>query len=74
VAKKDTSKWVHQREKIKEGLSLRDLQWSEKQKEFIKIATDKKTRVMLISGPAGSSKTLLSVYCSLLLLDEKKGG
>jgi phosphate starvation-inducible PhoH-like protein len=72
VAKKDTSRWVHQREKIKEGLSLRDLKWSEKQKEFIKIATDKNTRVMLISGPAGSSKTLLSVYCSLLLMDEKK--
>lgn len=27
---------------------------------------------MLISGPAGSSKTLLSVYCSLLLLSAKR--
>ena len=41
MAKKDTSKWVHQREKIKEGLSLRDLQWSEKQKEFIAFVLSK---------------------------------
>jgi phosphate starvation-inducible PhoH-like protein len=72
VAKKDTSKRVQQREKVKEGLALRDLQWTDKQREFIQIATDKNTRVMLVSGPAGSSKTLLSVYCSLALLSAKR--
>lgn len=72
MAKKDTSIKVHQRDKIKDDLAIRELQWSEKQRAFIRLATAKDTRIMLVSGPAGSSKTLLSVYCSLVLLNTKR--
>ena len=72
MSKEDKSIKVHQRDKVKEDLKIRDLNWTEKQKEFIKLALDKKTKLIFISGPAGSSKTLLSVYCSLHLMKDKK--
>ena len=70
--KKDKSPKIEQREKLKDNLHIRDLNWTEKQKEFIKVATDKNTRVMFINGPAGTSKSIISTYVSLLLLNEKK--
>lgn len=33
---------------------------------------DKKTKIVLIEGPAGVSKTFLAVYCGLKLLNEKR--
>lgn len=72
MSKEDKSIKVHQRDKVKEDLKIRDLNWTEKQKEFIKLALDKKTKLIFISGPAGSSKTVLSVYCSLHLMKDKK--
>ena len=70
--KEDKSKKVPQRDKLKKNLTIRELSWTDKQKEFIKLALDKNTRVMLVSGPAGSAKTLMSVYCALQLLNEKR--
>jgi len=70
--KKDSSPYVFQRNKINFEINIRDLEWSEKQKKLIEIALDKKTRIIFINGPAGTSKTLLSVYASLHLLNEKK--
>ena len=71
-AKQDTSKKVHQKDKMKEEIRIRDLNWSDKQKEFIKLALSKEVKMMFISGPAGSSKSILSVYCSLHLIKDKK--
>jgi phosphate starvation-inducible PhoH-like protein len=73
-AGRDKSPYVSQPDKIKESLEVRKFDWTDKQKEFMDIALDKKTKVMLIKGPAGSSKTLLSVCCALNLLNEKKVG
>lgn len=70
--KKDTSTRVHQRDKLKGQLDLRPLNWTEKQKKFLELASDKKTRIIFISGPAGSSKTLLAVYSALQLLNEQR--
>ncbi len=56
MSKEDKSAKIHQRDKVKEELKIRDLNWTEKQKEFIKLALDKKTKLIFISGPAGSSK------------------
>ena len=39
-----------------------------KQKQFLKIAIDPDTKIMLIAGPAGSSKTYMAVYSALRLL------
>lgn len=54
--KKDTSPRVHQREKIDYTLNLRGLDWTEKQKAFIDLATHKDTKIIFLSGPAGTSK------------------
>lgn len=70
--KQDRSKFIPQNEKLKEKLSLREFEWTEKQKEFIKIALDKETRIMFVCGPAGTSKTLMAVYSALRLLSDKK--
>jgi len=52
-------------------IRLKEFNWTDKQKEFFKIALDKNTKIMFIDGPAGSSKTLLSVYCGLQLINMK---
>jgi phosphate starvation-inducible PhoH-like protein len=61
-----------QKDKIKDRLHIKDLKWTEKQKKFINLALDDKTKIVFISGPAGTSKTMLSVYCGLRLLNSKK--
>ena len=52
----DNSPSVPQRDKLKGKFEIKALNWTEKQKEFINIATDKNTNLMFVSGPAGSSK------------------
>lgn len=69
---KDTSPRVHQREKIDYTLNLRGLDWTEKQKAFIELATHKDTRIIFLSGPAGTSKSILAVYSALELLNSKR--
>jgi phosphate starvation-inducible PhoH-like protein len=69
---KDTSPKVHQREKINFTLNLKGLDWTEKQKAFIELATHKDTRIIFLSGPAGTSKSILAVFCALQLLNERK--
>jgi phosphate starvation-inducible PhoH-like protein len=69
---KDTSPKVHQREKINFNLNIRSLDWTEKQKNFIELALDKDTRMIFLSGPSGTSKSILAVYCALQLLNQKK--
>ena len=69
---KDTSPKVYQRDKLKEFLAIKDLNWTEKQKRFIDTALDKETKIMLVDGPAGSSKSVLATYCALKLLNEKR--
>lgn len=70
--KEDTSKFVLQEPKIKIDLTIRDYSFTEKQANFIKIALDKNTKMCQINGIFGSAKTFLAVYCSLVLLKEKK--
>jgi phosphate starvation-inducible protein PhoH len=70
--KKDTSPRVFQREKINYTLNLKGLDWTEKQKAFIELALHKDTKIIFLSGPSGTSKSLLSMFCALELLNEKK--
>jgi phosphate starvation-inducible PhoH-like protein len=69
---KDTSPKVHQREKIDYTLNLRGLEWTEKQKAFIELSTNKDTKIIFLSGPAGTSKSILAVYSALELLNQKR--
>jgi len=56
---------------IKRQIKINQLPWTEKQKEFFRIALDHHTKVVFVGGPAGTSKSLLSVYCGLQLLNMK---
>ena len=56
---------------IKRQIKINQLPWTEKQKEFFRIALDYNTKIVFVNGPAGTSKTLLSVYCGLQLLNMK---
>jgi len=49
-------------------ISLTSKKLTSKQKKFLDIATNHGTKVMLIAGPAGSSKTYMTVYSALRLL------
>lgn len=69
---KDRSPVVHQRNKIEHYLTILHRELTEKQQKFIELALDKKVKLLLVSGPAGSTKTYLSVLASLLLMNEKK--
>lgn len=69
---KDNSPYVAQREKINFDFDLKELPWTEKQKEIISLFLDKKTKILFLKGVAGSSKTLLSMYLGLRLLKERK--
>ena len=69
---KDKSPVVHQRNKVEHYLTIFQRELTEKQKRFIELALDKKVKLLLVSGPAGSTKTYLSVLASLMLINEKK--
>lgn len=69
---KDTSPYVAQREKIDFHLNIRELPWTEKQKAIIELFLHKDTKLMILKGPAGTSKTMLSMYLGLTLLNMKR--
>jgi phosphate starvation-inducible protein PhoH len=56
---------------IKRVIKVKQFPWTERQKEFFKIALNKDTKIVFVEGPAGTAKTLLSVYCGLQLLNMK---
>lgn len=71
--KKDTSPYVCQKKKKDIHFSTEtSIPWTDKQHEFLKLIQDKHTKVIFLSGVAGTSKTLISVYAGLLALAEKK--
>jgi phosphate starvation-inducible PhoH-like protein len=68
----DSSPRVFQNEKIGFELNIyerNDL--TEKQKELLNLIEDKDTRVVFVNGPAGTSKTFLSIYAGLKLMNKK---
>jgi phosphate starvation-inducible PhoH-like protein len=69
---KDTSPIVPQKSKIKSDLSITKRELTEKQKQFLELAMDKNTKMIFISGPAGTSKTYVSIMAALQLLNLKK--
>ncbi len=72
IKKKDRSPVIPQRDVFKDNLIIHDIQWTEKQKKLIDLFLDKKTKILFLSGPAGTSKSFISVYLGLKLMQEKK--
>jgi phosphate starvation-inducible PhoH-like protein len=70
--RKDTSERVQQKDKIKAELKIREFKWTEKQQKFIQTALDKQSKVIICKAPSGVGKTLLSLFCCLKKLNEKK--
>lgn len=68
----DTSPYVFQRDKISFDLPIKELPWTNKQKEIIARFLDKGTKVLFLKGPAGTSKTTLAMYCGLTLLNMRR--
>jgi len=54
------------------NFGVKSLKWTEKQKVFIDKALDKKTKIIICEAPPGVGKTILSLFCSLTLLSERK--
>lgn len=45
--------------------------WTERQQAAIDAILDKKTQLVIISGPAGCGKSLIAAYCAMVMLKEK---
>jgi len=69
---KDTSPIIPQRNKIRNLLSIHQRQLNEKQKQFLELAMDKTTKIIFVSGPAGTSKTYMAIYAALTLLNQRR--
>ena len=68
----DKSPIVYQKSKLRNELSIFERELTEKQKQFIEIALNKDTKMVFVSGPAGTSKTYITIYAALKLLNSKK--
>jgi phosphate starvation-inducible PhoH-like protein len=69
---KDTSPIIHQRSKLKSNLNLSSRPLTDKQKEFLDLVLNKQSKLVFVSGPAGSSKSFMAVYAALMLIGQKK--
>jgi len=68
----DKSPIIYQRSKIKQNLNILQRNFTENQKNFLEIALNKETKMIFLSGPAGTAKTYLSIYSALTLMNEKR--
>lgn len=55
-----------------EYIQLNRLQLTPKQKALVDLALDPESKIIFISGPAGSSKTYMAVYSALRLLSDDR--
>jgi len=73
ITNDDTSPYIHQRDKISKTLTINNkAKLTTKQEDFLKLCINKTTKIVFVSGPAGCSKTFMSVLASLHLLNDKK--
>lgn len=68
----DHSPIIPQRSKFRGTLSIYKRDLTDHQNQFLDLAKDKNTKIMFVSGPAGSSKTYLSVLHALKMINEKR--
>jgi phosphate starvation-inducible PhoH-like protein len=71
--KKDYSPIIPQRSKIQIPLSIYErADFTTKQRDFVNLVLDKKVKLLFVTGPAGTTKSYLSIYCALKMLNEKR--
>ena len=71
VEPEDNSPVIPQRDKIQKTLKVFQRELTDTQKQFLSVAMDRNTKIMFVSGPAGSSKTYMAVYTALTLLNKR---
>ena len=69
---RDHSPVIPQRSKLKSVLKIYNRELTARQKEFLALANDKSSKIIFVSGPAGSSKTFLAIFHALNMINEKK--
>lgn len=71
--KTDNSPIIPQRSKLKTFLKISQQQvLTKRQNEFLALTKDKDVKVIFVSGPAGTSKTYLSVLHALQMINERR--
>lgn len=70
---KDKSPRVYQREKIGFDLNIRfPYEITAKQQQLVDLILNRESKIIFVNGPAGSAKTIISVFAGLRLLNDKK--
>ena len=72
LVKLDNSPIIPQRSKLKSVLKIYQRELTDKQKQFLALASDKTAKLIFVSGPAGTAKTYLSIYHALMMINEKR--
>ena len=70
--KKDTSPVIPQRDKIRNPLKIYQRVFTDNQKKLLDLLLDKNSKIVFVSGPAGTSKTYLAIYTALTLLNQRR--
>ena len=50
---------------FKSKIVVKNIGLTEKQKSLVRLGLDDNNKVIFITGPAGSTKTFMAVYCAL---------
>lgn len=70
--KEDHSPIIPQRGKLRTNLDVYQRISTPKQKQFIDLALDKQSKLIFVSGPAGTAKTYLTVQAALTMISDKR--
>lgn len=70
--KEDHSPIIPQRSKLRINLDIYRRPLTPTQEKFLALATDKQSKLIFISGPAGSAKTYLAVQAALEMMSSKR--
>ena len=69
---KDNSPKIPQNSKIRDTIQIKSIDLTEKQKQLLEIMRDKNTKLVFVSGPAGTSKTYTAILAGLHLINDKR--
>ena len=68
----DRSPIIPQRSKLKSSLKIYERELTQKQNQFLELASAKTSKIIFVSGPAGTSKTFLAVFHALKMINDKR--
>jgi len=72
IVKTDRSPIIPQRGKLRSPLTVFQRELTPKQQEFVDLALDKQSKLIFVSGPAGTAKTYLAVYAALMMIGSRR--